>query len=338
MEYRKLGESGLSVSVICLGTMMFGGLVSKATARRMIDLGRDAGMNFIDTAEAYGAGAAEAVLGDLLRRDRDSWVLASKVGSLRAPPPGHRSLNRKWIFQAIDASLSRLRSDYVDIYYCHRDDPETPLEETIGAMGDVIRQGKARYWGFSNYTGWRVGELIRLSDKLGVPRPVVCQPYYSAVGRTAENDLFPACGHYGIGVVPYSTIARGVLVGKYQAGKPVPKGSRAARKDERILESEMREESFRIAQTLKAHAERRAMSPVQFAFNWALNNALVSAAIAGPRTIGQWRDYLGAVKHRFTVDDEALVEGLVPAGHTSTPGFTDPKHPVMGRVARSAAT
>lgn len=337
MQYRKLGASGIEVSVVCLGTMQFGTEVNRATARRMLDEGRAAGLTFIDTAESYGVGASESLLGELLRKDRHAWVLASKVGSLRAPPPAFRSLSRKWICQAIDASLRRLRTDYLDIYYCHRDDSETPLDETIGAMGDLIRLGKARYWGFSNYFGWRIGEIVRVAERLGVPRPIACQPLYSAVNRTAEVDILPACGHYGIGVVPYSPLARGVLTGKYLPGRPPPKGSRAARGDRRILESEMREPSFRVAQRIKAHAEARGVTAAQFAYNWVLNNAFVAAAVAGPRTLGQWREYLDAVRHSFTAEDEALVEGLVPTGHVSSHPFLDPRHPITGRVPRTGS-
>jgi aryl-alcohol dehydrogenase (NADP+) len=154
------------------------------------------------------------------------------------------------------------------------------------------------------------------------------------MNRLAEAEMFPACRHYGLGVVPYSPLARGVLTGKYAPGAKPAGDTRAGRNDRRMLESEFREESLRHAQRIKEHAEKKGMTAGQFALNWVLNNGLVTAVIAGPRTEEQWRDYLGALKHGFDAADEALVDSLVPPGHTSTPGYTDPKFPILGRVAR----
>ena len=336
MEYHQLGHSGLHVSALCLGAMMFGLRTNEATARRIIAIARESGVNFIDTADQYANGASEEILGRLLARDRDRWVLATKVGMVMEQAPNRSGLGHKWIMHQIEASLRRLRTDYVDIYYLHLDDLKTPIEETLFAVSEVLRSGKARYFGISNFKGWRIARVAELCDRMTMPRPVVCQPYYNAMNRMPEDEILPACAHYGIGVTPYSPVARGVLTGKYKPGAPSPQGSRAGRGDERIMETEFRAESIALAQTIKAHAESRGMTAGQFAVNWVLNNRLVDSVIVGPRTVSQWREYLAALRHQFTAEDEALVDRLVPPGHPSTPGYTDPVYPPLGRVPRTA--
>jgi aryl-alcohol dehydrogenase-like predicted oxidoreductase len=162
----------------------------------------------------------------------------------------------------------------------------------------------------------------------------VCQPYYNAMNRLPENEILPACQHYGIGVVPYSPLARGVLTGKYAKGAPPPEGTRAARNDKRIMETEFREESLGIAQKLKAHAEKKGITATDFAVNWVLANPIVSSVIGGPRTLEQWQGYLGAIGKPFDAEDEAMVDSLVKIGHPSTPGYNDPAYPITGRPAR----
>ncbi|MGZ5167904.1 MAG: aldo/keto reductase [Burkholderiales bacterium] len=336
MEYRKLGNSGLKVSTLCLGAMMFGDRTTEDVAARIVDSALDAGVNFIDTADSYAKGGSESVVGNLIAKRRDRWVLATKVQNAMMPnDPNSGGGGRKWITYEIDASLARLKTDYVDIYYLHRDDLETPLEETVATLGDLIRAGKVRYIGLSNFDGWRIAEFVNTCRRLGLQPPIVLQPVYNAMNRLAEGEMFPACQYYGLGIVPYSPLARCVLTGKYVPGAKPEGDSRAARKDRRMLESEFRDESIRHAQRIRAHAEKRGITAGQFALNWVLNNKLVTAVIAGPRTEEQWRDYLGALAYKFDAEDEALIDGLVPPGHTSTPGYTDPKFPILGRVART---
>ena len=332
MEYRSLGESGLKVSTLCLGTMMFGDRTDEVEAGRIVASAREAGVNFIDTADVYAKGASERITGKLIASDRDRWVLATKVANPMGDDPNRRGTGRKWIMQAIDESLARLGTDYVDLYYLHRDIEATPLEETVAAMGDLIRSGKIRYFGVSNFRGWRIAEVMRVCGLAGVPRPVASQPYYNAMNRQPENDILPACAHYGIGVVPYSPLARGVLTGKYGQGETPPADSRVGRKDKRIMETEFREESLAIAQKIKAHAQKKGMTGGHFAFNWVLANAIVSSVIAGPRTLDQWNDYLAALDKKLDADDEALVDSLVSPGHPSTAGYNDPAYPLRGRV------
>ena len=229
MQFRRLGESGLEVSILCLGTMMFGDRTDATASKTIVAHAQDAGVNFIDTADVYSNGASETIAGAAIRAERNRWILATKVGNVMTKAPDDGGLSRRWILAACDASLKRLATDWIDIYYLHKDDPQTPIAETVGAIGDLIRAGKIRYFGISNYRGWRIAEVIRCCERLSVPPPVVCQPYYNLLNRTPEVEILPACDHYGIGVAPYSPVARGVLTGKY-AQDSVPEDSRAGRR------------------------------------------------------------------------------------------------------------
>jgi aryl-alcohol dehydrogenase (NADP+) len=331
MEFRRLGESGLEVSVICLGTMMFGDRTDAAAAQRIIASAFDTGVNFVDTADAYAKGASETIVGPAIATNRRRWILATKVGNVMTEKPHDGGLSRRWIVQACEDSLKRLATDYIDIYYLHRDDNETPLAETIEAIGDLIVAGKIRYFGVSNYRGWRIAEVVSECEAQGVPLPVVCQPYYNLLNRGPEVEILPACDYYGIGVASYSPVARGVLTGKYAPGV-VPEESRGARKDRRMMETEFREESLAIAQKLKAHAEKTGRTATQFALAWTWANRIVTSAVAGPRTLKQWQDYLAAIGTKWNAEDEALVDSLVPPGHPSTPGYNDPQYPFFGRI------
>jgi len=333
MEYRYLGNSGLRVSTMCLGTMNFGATTDEAAARQMVNHARDVGVNFIDTAEAYVGGKSETITGKLIKKDRDAWVLATKVGQTDGPPERKMGLSKKWMLHAIDGSLKRLGTDYVDIYYMHHVDWDTPLEESVAAMGDIIASGKARYWGFSNHRAWQVGELVHLCAQLGCPPPVIAQPYYNIVNRQIETDLLPACEYYGIGVAPYSPLARGVLTGKYSASGDQPKNSRAGRGDPSILNRDFQKESFQVVEKIQKHLAKDSRSPVDFAVAWMLNNELISSVIGGPRTLAQWKAYVKAAEAGFSAKDEALVNKLVAAGFPAAHGHTWGMYPVRGRRA-----
>jgi len=335
MQYRQLGRSGLKISPICLGTMMFGGPTDEATSSRIVAKAREAGVNFIDTADAYNGGQSERVVGRAIADARPNWILATKLANPIGDDPNHGGLSRRWVLQAADESLKRLGTDYIDIYYLHKEDHATPLDETVRAMGDLIRQGKVRYFGVSNYRAWRVAEICNICDRLGLDRPIASQPYYNAMNRMPEVEHFPACGYYGLGIVPYSPLARGVLTGKYQVDAAPDKDTRAGRNDKRMMQTEWRPESLKLAQQIKHHAEGKGITASQFAVAWVLNSALVTGVIAGPRTEAQWDDYIRALDYRFTAEDEALIDRLVPSGHPSTPGYNDPAYPIEGRRART---
>jgi aryl-alcohol dehydrogenase-like predicted oxidoreductase len=313
--------------------MMFGGQTDDNTAQRIIDKAYDQGVNFIDTANVYNGGKSEESVGKLIAARRDHWFLATKFGNPdpAGKAPNNRGASRKNLIQSFEASLKRLGTDYIDLLYLHREDHQTPIEETVRALGDLIKAGKLRYYGLSNHHAWRLAEFSRCADKLGLDRPTATQPCYNLANRQPEVEHLPAADYYGIGVVSYSPLARGVLTAKYDPNQPPPPGTRAGVNDKRIHETEWRPESLALAQQIKLHATERGLSAGQFALAWVLNNRLVTAAIAGPRTEQQWDDYLPALSYRFTAEDEELVNRLVTAGHPSTPGYNDPSYPIQGR-------
>ncbi len=326
MQYRQLGHSPLQVSALCLGTMMFADQTDEASAASIVANAREHGVNFIDTADIYTKGASESMVGRLLQGQRDDWVLATKLGNVMGAKPNEGYYSRAWMLREVEASLQRLQTDRIDILYMHRDRADLHLEEPLYALKHLIDSGKVLYWGISNFRGWRIAEAVHLARQIGLPPPVVCQPYYNLLNRMPETDILPACKHYGIGVVPFSPIARGVLSGKYLPGMEPPKDSRVGRNDARILQTEFRPESLVIAQQVQEHAQQQGITAAQFATAWVLAHNAISSVIAGPRTLQQWQDYLPALNYTVTVEDERLINGLVSPGHPSTPGYNDPAH------------
>ena len=331
MQYRNLGKSPLKVSAICLGTMMFGDQTDAAEAKRITADAREHGVNFIDTADVYSLGKSESIVGDLLAGQRHDWILATKIGNKMSERVNEMHYSRTWMLRECEASLQRLRTDYIDIYYLHRDFNGMDLEEPLRAIEALLRAGKIAYWGVSNFRGWRIAEIANLAKQLNMPGPVVCQPYYNLLNRQPEVEVLPACEHHGVGVVPYSPIARGVLTGKYAPGAAPPEGTRAGRGDTRMMQTEFREESLAIAQTLAKHCQQKGVGLAHFATAWVLANKAVSSVIAGPRTLAQWRDYYAALDCVITPEDEALVDSLVSPGHPSSPGYNDPVYPLYPR-------
>lgn len=331
MQFHRLGKSPLQVSRLCLGAMMFGDQTDEAESRRIVADAHAQGVNFIDTADVYTKGASETLVGKLLQGQRHDWVLATKLGNAMSDRPNEGQYSRSWMMRECDASLQRLGTDHIDIYYLHRDFNGMDLEEPLRALDALLRAGKIRYWGVSNFRGWRIAEVVHLARQLNMPGPVVCQPYYNLLNRQPEVEVLPVCAHHGLGVVPYSPIARGVLTGKYLPGQAPVAGTRAARNDKRMMETEFREDSLRVAQVLAEHCRAKGVALAHFATAWVLANKAVSAVIAGPRTLAQWQDYAGALAYAIDADDEALVNRLVAPGHPSTPGFNDPAYPLNGR-------
>jgi aryl-alcohol dehydrogenase-like predicted oxidoreductase len=336
---RMLGRSGVKVSEICLGTMMFGGQTDATVSNRIIDHAADHGVTFIDTADVYNDGRSEQITGPAVKRRRDHWVLATKVGNVMGGGTvvGSGGLSRRWILRAIDGSLARLGLDHIDVYYVHRVDPTVEWSDVIATFGDVIRSGKARYWGISNVRAWHIADIARLCDAQGVPRPIVLQPYYNAMNRQPEVEVLPAARHFGLGAVPYSPIARGVLSGKYKAGVAPDPASRAGRADKRIMDAEYRPESLALAERIAAHAATRGATSIDYAVRWVLSNQAVSSVIAGPRTFEQWQSYLTYTGYTWTADDERLIDDAVKTGHPSTPGYNDPSYPFDGRFLKPVA-
>jgi aryl-alcohol dehydrogenase-like predicted oxidoreductase len=333
MIYNNLGRSGLKVSQLCLGTMLFGRETNSKEAEIIISSARDNGINFIDTADAYVSGESERLIGRFIKTTRNQWVLATKLGNKMSDSPNSGGLSRKWIFQACEDSLKRLGCDYLDIYYLHKEDHSTPLEETVRAIGGLIAAGKIRYFGLSNYRSWRVAEICNICDKIGIDRPIVSQPYYNAMNRMPETEHIPACLNYGLGVVPYSPLARGVLTGKYRLNEIPEEGSRVARNDRRMLQTEWRTESLEIIEKITEYSARKRVNTIDIAIGWLLNNKAVNSIVAGPRTLEQWQIYQAALAYQYTKEDEELINNFVVSGHSSTLGYNDPSYPIEGRYS-----
>ena len=332
MEVRKLGNSGLKVTPLCLGAMMFGDRTDETEAGRILDSARGAGVNFLDTADAYAGGESERIVGRLIAKDRARWVLATKIAN---PAPGDdpntRGTSRRWLIAGCEASLRRLGTDHIDLYYLHRDDATTPMEETIAALGDLIRAGKIRYAGLSNFRAWRMASFVALCKAMGVPQPIACQPWYNLYDRQAETEILPASAELGLGVVPYSPLARGVLTAKYIPGGNLDPETRAGRGDKRIQQTSFRPEALALAQKLAEFARERGTDAGTLALGWVLANPLVTSVLAGPRTLAQWDSYVAAAARRFESAEESTLSVLVPPGHPATPGFSDPQYPILGR-------
>jgi aryl-alcohol dehydrogenase-like predicted oxidoreductase len=329
----QLGRSGLRVSPLCLGTMMFGGPADLDTARRIADLCLDRGVFFWDTADMYGKGASEEVCGELLRGRRQQVVLATKVFADMGPGVNDRGLSARHILSACDASLRRLGTDFIDLYYLHLPDDTVPLDETLRAMEDLVRSGRVRYVGCSNYRAWQIVELIHTARSSGFSPVIAAQPLYNIVNRDVEVELLPMAHRYGLGVVSYSSLARGVLTGKYTWDGPAPAGSRLHRGDRRFLRAEWRQPSVEVAAALAPLAAARGCTPGQLATAWAMANRRVHSVIIGPRTVAQAEESLGAAEVIIDAEVEAAVDALVPPGSHSGRGWPDADYyPVTGRV------
>jgi aryl-alcohol dehydrogenase-like predicted oxidoreductase len=245
--------------------------------------------------------------------------------------PNESGASRLHLMREVDASLKRLGTDHIDIYYQHTPDYATRIEETLRALDDMVRSGKVHYIACSNFRAWRLCEALWTSDKLNLHRFACVQPLYNIVNRDSEVELLPLCKEHGIGVVSYSPLARGILTGKYQPGQPFPEGSRASRNDKRMREAELRDESLSIAQQITAHCEKRGVATSRFALAWVLANPTVTSVIIGPRTMEQFEDNAACLEVAITLEDEAFIDSLVPPGEHSGKGFQDPAYPVTGR-------
>lgn len=331
MEYVNLGRAGVKVSRLCLGTMMFGGPTDEAESIRIIHRALDAGINFVDTANVYNAGESEVVTGRAIRDRRSQVVLATKVKNAMGEGPNDQGLSRGHVIRECENTLRRLGTDTIDVYYMHAPDLSTPLEESLQAMDDLVRQGKVRYVACSNYYAYQVALMLGIAERRNLERITCVQPLYNIVNREIEVELLPFCAEQGIGVVPYSPLARGVLTGKYRPGQAPPEGSRAARGDRRIHQTELREESYVVAQQLRTLTEARGCTLSQYALAWVLASPVVTSAIIGPRTMEQLEDNLPALDVKLTPEDERTVDELVPPGWRTGRGFNDPNYPVRGR-------
>ncbi|WP_426454101.1 aldo/keto reductase [Paenibacillus sp. S-38] len=291
MAYRRLGRTGLKVSNVSLGTMAFGRWIDEKQSADVLDTALDAGINLIDTADVYGSGMdkgnpletgeSETILGRLLGTRREAVVLATKVHGRVGLGPNDAGQSRYHIYRAVENSLKRLKTDYIDLYQVHRFDEETPLEETLRALDDLVRQGKVRYIGASNYAAWQLAKAHGISALHGLHRYESVQPEYSLINRGIEQELLPFAGSEGVGVIVYSPLGRGLLTGKYAYGQTPPEGSRGAAGEKRLQTLLEEERYFEIVEGLGAIAQRKGWTLAQLALNWVVGRPHVTSAILG---------------------------------------------------------
>jgi len=317
MEYRRLGSSGLKVSEVCLGSWLtYGGAVDDRTAEACVDKAFEVGINFFDTANVYADGKAEEVWGRILRKfDRDDYVLATKVYFPMGPGPNDRGLSRKHIREQCDRSLKRLGVDYVDLYQCHRYDNDTPLEETLRALDDLVSAGKVLYVGFSEWPASRIAEAVGIQNRLGLDSFVSSQPYYNITGRGIEREVLPTCARHGIGQIVFSPLGQGVLTGKYLPGQAPPPGTRAADPSQNMFlnRGQLDDALLQKVQQLRPLAEREGLSMAQLALAWILRNDGVSSVIVGASKPEQIADNVGAAGRKLSAETLEEIDRLFPA-------------------------
>ena len=316
MDYRKLGRTGLKVSELCLGTMTFRWTSSEADSLRVLDRAFDAGINFIDTADVYSrwaegnpGGVAEEIIGQWLKtKPRDQVVIATKVRGRMWDGPNGEGLSRQHIMLAVEASLRRLGIDCIDLYQVHHPDDSTPLDETMRALDDLVRQGKVRYLGASNYAAWKLIKALWVSDKAGLARFELIQPHYHLLNRPeVEPDLATVCLSEGLGMIPYSPLAGGFLTGKYRPGQ-IPAGSRGA--NDPRMQARMTDANFAVLDALEAMGQPRGKTIAQMALGWLLSLPMVTSPIIGANTVEQLEELLGAAGLRLGEEELARLDEL----------------------------
>jgi aryl-alcohol dehydrogenase-like predicted oxidoreductase len=321
MEYRTLGRSGIRVSTFCLGTMMFGkwGNPDADECTKMVDAALDAGINFVDTADVYDFGVSEEILGRALRGRRDDVVLATKFHNAMGDDPNQRGNSRRWIMRAVEDSLRRLGTDWIDLYQVHRPDPATDIDETLGALSDLVHQGKVRAIGTSTFPAHEIVEAQWIAEKRGRERFVTEQPPYSILVRGIERDVLPVCERYALGVMVWAPLNGGWLTGKYLGGA-APSGSRAAREPDHFdFEGPVHERKLAIVEQLAKLADGAGISLVDLAHGFVLAHSAVTAAIIGPRTFDQLTEVLRGAGVRLSHDVVAEIDRIVPPGTDVNP-------------------
>ncbi len=322
-DYRPFGRTGVKVSPLTLGCMMFGGKTGLEDSCRIIDRALDAGINILDTANVYSRGRSEEFTGEALARNgrRGGIFLCSKVHlSMHDEDPNQRGSSRRHIIEQCEASLRRLRTDYLDLYQIHRPEPGTAIDETLRALDDLVRSGKVRYIGSTTFAGWQVVEALWASKELGLNRFVSEQPPYNLLDRRIERELLPVAQTYGLAVLPWSPIGGGLLSGKYRRGQPVPAGSRYDNPSP-LQARRFVEEVYDVIEPLSALAERKGINLARLALAWTVHQRGVTSAIIGPRTLEQLEDNLGALEVTLTPADNAEIDAVSAPGTHVAPFY-----------------
>ncbi len=309
MEYRRLGRSGLRVSAIGLGGNTFGRYADAARTAEIVGRALDLGVNLFDTADVYNSGQSEEFIGRAIRGRRDQALIATKVSSRVGDGPNDAGASRKHIIAGCEASLRRLGTDYIDLYQIHWFDSDTPQEETLTALDDLVRAGKVRYIGCSNYAAWQVTQALWISDREHLARFVSVQPEYNLLERDVERELAPCCIEFGLGIIPYYPLAAGVLTGKYKPGEPAPEGTRGH--GNAAFEHRLQRETLESVQRLAAWAREREHTVGELALAWLLARPGVSTVIAGTTRPEQVEANVRAADWHLTPDDIAAVDALL---------------------------
>ncbi|MDE2357428.1 MAG: aldo/keto reductase [Alphaproteobacteria bacterium] len=310
MEYRRLGTSGLKVSEVGLGCNNFGMRIDQEATTAVVHACLDAGVTFFDTADVYGGSKSETMLGVALEGKRHEVIIATKFASPMGAGPFERGGSRRYVMAAAEASLKRLKTDYIDLYQMHRPDPETPIEETLSALDDLVRQGKVRYIGNSNFSGWQIADADWTSRTRGFERFVSAQNNFSLLERKVAFEVIPACHRFGLGLLPFFPLASGLLTGKYRRGEAPPEGTRLAAFGARA-QGTLNDATFDRIDALTAWAGERGKTLLDLAFGWLLGHAEVSSVIAGATGPEQVRANAAAGAWRLTPQEVAEVTSLV---------------------------
>jgi len=311
MKYRKLGITGLMVSEICLGTITFGNQIDEAESSKLIKWAIDAGINFIDTADQYVDGKSEEIVGKALKGARHSVILATKVGAWKSGPDiNDIGLSRKHIMDGIEGSLRRLGTDYIDIYYTHKPDSVTPIEETLRVLDDLVRQGKVRYIACSNYLAWQLCKALWVSAFNNLARYDCIQPPYNLVTRGIEDELLPLCTSEGVGVCIYNPLAGGLLTGKHDPKYPPAESTRFGnkRQGKTYTDRYWSPDNFKAVARFKEVAEKHGHSMAQFSLAWILNNKAITSVLCGANSIKQLEENVSAVEVTFTEEELNLCD------------------------------
>ena len=312
MQYRKLGRTGVKVSAICLGTMVYGNQVSETAAINIIGKALNAGVNFLDTADGYAEGRSEEIVGKVLKGRRHSVVLATKVANRTGPGANDVGLSRKHIMKGIEDSLRRLETDYIDLYYVHLPDYDTPIEETLRTLDDLVHQGKVRYIACSNFRAWQLCKALWVSDLHNLARFDCIQPPYNLLTRDIEYELLPLCASEGVGVCVYTPLAAGLLTGKHDPNKPPAEGTRFTleRMGPMYYERYWSATNFEAVARLKQIAREYGRSLTQFALAWILSNETITSAICGATSVKQLEENLGATEVKLSKEELAACDGV----------------------------
>ncbi|MBF6600384.1 MAG: aldo/keto reductase [Dehalococcoidia bacterium] len=323
MEYRPLGRTGVKVSALCLGCMMFGGKTGPDDSYAIIDRALDAGINFIDTANVYSIGRSEEVTGEALKRNgkRAVIVLATKVHGQMGEGPNQMGNTRRHIVEQCEASLRRLQTDYIDLYQIHRPQPEIPIDETLRALDDLIRAGKVRYIGSSTYAAWQLVESLWVSKELGLNRFICEQPPYNLLDRRIERELLPMARTYGFAVIPWSPLGGGLLSGKYKRGEEPPEGARFADATNPLYRRRLNDRIYDVVDGLREMADAKGVTMSQLALAWCMQQPGVTSPIIGPRTMEQFEDNMGAFDVAITDDDRKQIDRFARRGQSVAPFY-----------------